>query len=297
MRQAQRLRATTAPAVLGVLLLLLAAGQWRHSYRANRPSAHPRRLWEKMINRLRATNDPSSRNLGTPHQERRRSRGGACCCRTLLHRVAERNATVTAGQQFFTWHSAEPTCTKSFFSPNSHTARHEYRSLSTSMIKILAIGACCALPILPPPRGIAAACVRSAPSRRACKRYGNEGRRAGGGGGGQQLQQQQQQQEQHQEKLGEATTTTCFPARKCRGASCRDYALAVLRRRGEGEAKRASARAEPKPRSSPGRRRQGKGAPVAAAGRQCILKGKKRQRQLEVIIAIALTTSACPSCC
>ena len=35
---------------------------------------------------------------------------------------------------------------------------------------------------------------------------------------------------------------------------------------------------------------------MAAAGRQCILKGKKRQRQLEVIIAIALTatTSACP---
>eukprot|EP00959_Pyramimonas_sp_CCMP1952_P290656 6079497-Pyramimonas_sp.AAC.1 len=36
------------------------------------------------------------------------------------------------------------------------------------------------------------------------------------------------------------------------------------------------ARAEEKPRSSPGRRRRGKGAPEAA-GRQCILKGKKRQ--------------------
>ena len=69
----------------------------------------------------------------------------------------------------------------------------------------------CGLPFLPPPRGgIAAACVRSAPTR-ACKRCGHEGRRAGGGGGGQQ-QQQQQQEQQQQEKLGEAEQQHRQPA-------------------------------------------------------------------------------------
>ena len=42
-----------------------------------------------------------------------------------------------------------------------------------------------------------------------------------------------------------------------------------------------------------GRRSQGKGAAGAAAGRQCVRKGKKHQSLLEVIV-IVLTTSSSP---